>query len=66
MRKPNHPRWDDQFLLKLGTLTTVEDAHNIADTNYSVSPVAKIAVRPKDGKDRPKLIDLQRKKQICI
>ena len=56
----------DQFLSKLGTLTNVEDAHNIADTKYSVSPVAKIAVRPKDGKDTQKLIDLPRKKQICI
>ena len=56
----------DQFFLKLGTLTTVEDAYNIADTKYSVSPVAKIAVRPKDGKDRTKLIDLPRKTQICI
>ena len=41
----------DQFLSKLGTLTTVEDAHNTADTKFRVSPVAKIAVRPKDGKD---------------
>ena len=44
----------DQFLLKLGTLTTNENAHNIA--KYSVSPVAKIAVRPKDGKDIQRLI----------
>merc|ERR1712135_138303 len=47
----------DQFLLKSGTLTTVEDAHNIADMKYSVSPVVKIAVRPKDGKDLPKLVE---------
>ena len=32
----------EQFLLKLGTLTTVENAHNTADTKYSVFPVAKI------------------------
>merc|ERR550514_375574 len=44
----------DQFLLKSGTLTTVEDAHNIADMKYSVSPVVKVAVKPKDGKDLPK------------
>ena len=36
-----------------------------ADTKYSVSPVAKIAVIPKDGKDMQK-IDLPRKKRICI
>merc|ERR1712136_399306 len=47
----------DQFLLKSGTLTTVEDAHNIADMKYSVSPVVKIAARPKDGKDLPKLVE---------
>merc|ERR1711988_1724390 len=47
----------DQFILKSGTLTTVEDAHNIADMKYSVSPVVKIAVKPKDGKDLPKLVE---------
>ena len=33
-----------QFRLKLGTLTTIEDARNTVDTECSVSPVAKIAV----------------------
>merc|ERR1719326_2142988 len=47
----------DQFLLKSGTLTTIEDAHNIADMKYSVSPVVKVAVKPKDGKDLPKLVE---------
>merc|ERR1711972_350002 len=47
----------DQYLLKSGTITTVEDAHNIADMKYSVSPVVKVAVRVKDGKDLPKLVD---------
>ena len=58
----------DKFLKKkkLGTLTTVEEAHNTADTKYSVSPVAKIAVRPQNGEGTPKLINLPRKKQICI
>ena len=37
-----------------------------ADTKYSVCPVAKIALRPKDGKDISKLINLSRKKQVCI
>ena len=31
----------DQFLIKLGTLKTIEDAHNTADTKCSVSPVEK-------------------------
>jgi len=43
--------------LKSGTLTTLEDAHNIADMKYSVSPVVKIAVKAKDGKDLPKLVE---------
>ena len=47
----------DQFLLKSGTPTTVEDAHNNAVMKYSVSPVVKITVRPKDGKDLPKLFE---------
>ena len=33
---------------------------------YRVCPVAKIAVRPKNGKGTQKLIDLPRKKEICI
>merc|ERR1711933_212679 len=47
----------DQYLLKSGTLTTLEDSHNIADMKYSVSPVVKVAVKPKDGKDLPKLVE---------
>merc|ERR1719215_1869192 len=47
----------DQFLLKSGTLTSLESAHNIADMKYSVSPVVKVAVRVKDGKELPKLVD---------
>jgi len=47
----------DQFLLKSGTLTTLEDAHNIADMKYSVSPVVKVAVKVKDGKELPKLVE---------
>merc|ERR1712238_146055 len=47
----------DQYLLKSGTLTTLEDAHNITDMKYSVSPVVKVAVKVKDGKDLPKLVD---------
>merc|ERR1712190_496042 len=47
----------DQYLLKTGTLTTVEDAHNIADMKYSVSPVVKAAVKVKDGKELPKLVE---------
>merc|ERR1712178_150604 len=47
----------DAFILKSGTITDIEDAHNIADMKYSVSPVVKIAVKCKDGKDLPKLVE---------
>merc|ERR1719362_2549921 len=47
----------DQFILKSGTITDIEDAHNIADMKYSVSPVVKVAVKCKDGKDLPKLVE---------
>jgi len=47
----------DQFLLKSGTLTTIESACIIAAMKYSVSPVVKVSVRPKDGKDLPKMVE---------
>merc|ERR1711988_547009 len=47
----------DQYILKSGTITTLESAHNIADMKYSVSPVVKVAVKVKDGKDLPKLVE---------
>merc|ERR1719201_2334662 len=33
----------DQYILKSGTITTFEDAHNITAMKYSVSPVVKVA-----------------------
>merc|ERR1740127_316121 len=47
----------DQYILKSGTITTIEDSHNIADMKYSVSPVVKVAVKAKDGKDLPKMVE---------
>jgi len=47
----------DAYLVKTGTITTIEDAHNIVPMKYSVSPVVKVAVKPKDGKDLPKLVE---------
>merc|ERR1712139_647114 len=47
----------DQYILKSGTITDIEDAHNIVAMKYSVSPVVKVAVKPKDGKDLPKLVE---------
>merc|ERR1712078_383576 len=47
----------DAYITKSGTITTIEDAHNIACMKYSVSPVVKVAVKVKDGKDLPKMVE---------
>merc|ERR1719336_2850014 len=47
----------DQYLMKQGTISDHEGAHNIADMKYSVSPVVKVAVKVKDGKELPKLVE---------
>jgi elongation factor 2 len=47
----------DQFILKSATIAERDDAHNIQDMKYSVSPVVRVAVRPKDGRDLPKLVE---------
>jgi elongation factor 2 len=49
----------DQYLLKTGTIMdeSLSGAHNITDMKYSVSPVVKVAVKVKDGKDLPKLVE---------
>lgn len=47
----------DQYLVKSGTITTCESAHNIADMKYSVSPVVRVAVKPKDLSQLPKLVE---------
>ncbi|KAI8833251.1 P-loop containing nucleoside triphosphate hydrolase protein [Chytriomyces cf. hyalinus JEL632] len=47
----------DQFLLKSGTLTTSESAHNLKVMKFSVSPVVQIAVEVKNANDLPKLVE---------
>merc|ERR1711990_1230189 len=47
----------DQYILKSGTLTTIEDAHNITAMKYSVSPVVRVAVEVKNASDLPKLVE---------
>merc|ERR1711957_988644 len=47
----------DQLILHGGTISDHEDAHNITPMKFSVSPVVKVAVRPKDGNDLPKLVE---------
>jgi len=47
----------DQFLVKTGTLTTYEQAHNMKQKKFSVSPVVRVAVEPKDPQSLPKLVE---------
>ncbi|CEP60297.1 elongation factor 2 LALA0_S01e07492g [Lachancea lanzarotensis] len=47
----------DQFLLKTGTLTTYESAHNMKVMKFSVSPVVQVAVEVKNANDLPKLVE---------
>eukprot|EP00299_Pterocystis_sp_00344_P012808 c6201_g1_i1.p1 GENE.c6201_g1_i1~~c6201_g1_i1.p1 ORF type:complete len:838 (-),score=213.28 c6201_g1_i1:101-2614(-) len=47
----------DQYLLKSGTITDSENAHNIAVMKFSVSPVVQVAVQVKNAQDLPKLVD---------
>ncbi|KAI0285487.1 P-loop containing nucleoside triphosphate hydrolase protein [Russula aff. rugulosa BPL654] len=47
----------DQFLLKTGTLTTSETAHNMKVMKFSVSPVVRVAVEVKNAADLPKLVE---------
>jgi len=47
----------DQFLIKTGTITTFKDAHNMRVMKFSVSPVVRVAVEPKNPADLPKLVE---------
>lgn len=47
----------DQFLVKTGTITTFEAAHNMKQMKFSVSPVVRVAVEPKDHQQLPKLVE---------
>lgn len=46
----------DQFLVKTGTISTFKDAHNLRVMKFSVSPVVRVAVEPKNPADLPKLV----------
>jgi len=47
----------DQFLVKTGTITTFENAHNLRVMKFSVSPVVRVAVEAKNPADLPKLVE---------
>jgi len=46
----------DKYISKTGTITTSQEAHNIRNMKYSVSPVVRVAVKPKNPGELPKLI----------
>jgi len=47
----------DQFLVKSGTITDADEAFPIKDMKFSVSPVVRVAVEPKNPADLPKLVE---------
>jgi len=47
----------DQYLVKTGTISNVESAHNMKTMKFSVSPVVRVAVEPKNPQDLPKLVE---------
>jgi len=47
----------DNYLVKTGTITTYEAAHNMRVMKFSVSPVVRVAVEPKDPQQLPKLVE---------
>ncbi|KAL1855138.1 translation elongation factor 2 [Paecilomyces lecythidis] len=47
----------DQFLLKSGTITNNETAHNLKVMKFSVSPVVQRSVEVKNANDLPKLVE---------
>merc|ERR1719219_2886280 len=47
----------DQFLVKTGTISTFKDAHNMKVMKFSVSPVVRVAVEPKNPSELPKLVE---------
>lgn len=47
----------DQYIIKTGTISDHPEAHTIRSMKYSVSPVVRVAVSPKNAVDLPKLVD---------
>lgn len=47
----------DQYLLKSGTISDNETAHNLRVMKFSVSPVVRVAVEPKNPSELPKLVE---------
>ena len=51
----------DQFVVKSCTITTHEHAHPIKTMKFSVSPVVRVSVAPKNMSDLPKLVEGMKK-----
>jgi len=47
----------DQYLVKTGCISTFDQAHNMRQMKFSVSPVVRVAVRCKNAADLPKLVE---------
>jgi elongation factor 2 len=47
----------DQYLIKTGTISSSDTCHNFKSMRYSVSPVVRVAVKPKNQADLPKLVE---------
>jgi len=47
----------DQYLTKTGTLCTEESSYPLVSMKFSVSPVVRVAVEPKNPADLPKLVE---------
>ncbi len=47
----------DQFIVKTGTITTCKEAHNMKVMKFSVSPVVRVAVEPRNPAQLPKLVE---------
>merc|ERR1712232_1454189 len=47
----------DQYLLKSGTIVPADDGCSIKTMKFSVSPVVRCAVEPKNSADLPKLVE---------
>jgi elongation factor 2 len=47
----------DAYLVKTGTITDNDDAHNIKTMKFAVSPVVRVAVEVTNSADLPKLVE---------
>ncbi|CAF1311594.1 unnamed protein product [Adineta steineri] len=47
----------EKYLIKTGTITTYENAHNLRAMKFNISPVVRVNVEPIDPIDLPKLIE---------